>query len=493
MKSLLFFILLLTANQVFGFEPEMLSLTPGRTQNELGISWLSQSDNSSDAGIKFAPSRQMNNGQFPQNAIMVRTTNTEAYSGWISHKANLTNLLPDTEYTYAASNDGQTYSQLYTYRTPSTADFTFVAIGDAHITDKSVSSIDYLDKNRDKTTLDAWSSTLNIISREVPNLAFIAAMGDQVDRNLTAGSPEGNPDEHRRKYVNLFSPDIFRTIPFSPAMGNHEARSNKSSRFHYNLPNEVIIKGDSMVITNEAAGRAEPMRENENRFHYYYIYNNVLFVVLNSSPRVSNIEQAQRMISIFGDVLQKATADYAQKYDWLFVHHHKTTIGVADHAADTDIQYYVEAGIERLFADHKVDVVFAGHDHSYARSFPLQADTGTGSINGVKFDRSNNGNTINQGEGTVFFTLNSPTGQKFYEEFVPDVKTNPDFPYLYDGSRGSEALMSKKLHWGINVFRQEYKPMFIKVGVSANSLIISTHEIDQNTATMIDKLTVNKR
>ena len=474
-----------------GFNAEMLTLTPGRTTSEIGVTWHSAAASGRNGAVKFAPRSAMVRNNFPDSAVIVKAVSADAYTNRISHKATLTGLIPNTEYVYAVSNDGVIYSRQYTYRTPAAGAFTFVAVGDPHLTDRSVSERDYLETNKKRRTLQGWQETLNAISRAIPNVGFIASMGDQVDRNLDDGRPEDKLDEHQPKYANLFRPDILRRLPLAPAIGNHEARSNYSFSFHYNLPNERIITGNNMVVTSSSERRHISKRENENRGHYYFLYNNALFVVLNSSARVSDIRQARAKVAIFDDVLRTATRAHAGQYDWLFVWHHKTTIGVADHAADTDIQFYVEAGIEQLFANHNVDVVLAGHDHSYARSFPLQVSRAAGSINGVIFNRANNGNRINKGDGTVFFTLNSSTGQKFYAEFVPAVKDNTDFPYLADGTRGSAELMSGKLHWGINVFHQKNRPMFMGVDVDSNSITLRAFEVQSNgRATVVDTFTI---
>jgi hypothetical protein len=349
-----------------------------------------------------------------------------------------------------------------------------------------------LDMDHDETIAQGWQDSLDAIIRTVANVAFLAATGDQVDRNLTIGSPERNLEEHQIKYENLFAPQILRSIPFAPAVGNHEARSNLSFSYHFNLPNEIIIPEENWVITDEASGRDRSMRVNENRGHYYFIFNNALFVVLNSSERVANADQAQSMITIFDNILRNAKNIHAGQYDWLFVHHHKTTAGLADHAADVDLQLYVEAGFERLMLEHNVDIVFAGHDHIYARSFPLLASEAAGSINGVTFDTGNAGPAIIQGDGTVFISLNSSTGQKFYKPFVPDVTNNVNYPYLSDGTRGSEGLMAGIVPWNINIFHQGNRPMFVKVNVNNNSVDLTAYERQANEIAVIDSFIISK-
>ena len=484
------------------FEADMLTLTPGGTTNEIGVTWHGAIEDGMNGRVRYAPKSVMTGNDFPAGAVTVDAASVDAYTGRVSHKATLTGLLPNTEYVYAVSNDGVDFSKRYTYRTPAAGAFSFVTVGDPQLTDPSVTPPDteavpptpggYMEKNHSKTTRQGWQETINSILRVVPDVGFIAGVGDQVDRNLIGGGPESRFDEHEPKYANFLAPDALRSLPYAPAVGNHEARSNYSFLHHYNLPNETIIPESEWVVTSESAGRHVSQRTNENRNHYYYRYNNALFVVLNSSARVSSPAQAAAMIDVFGDVLSTATTTHAGQYDWLFVHHHKTTAGLADHAADVDIQLYVEAGFELLMLEYGVDVVFAGHDHIYARSFPVQASNAAGSINGVVFDRSRTGD-INQGDGTVFFTLNSSSGQKFYEEFVPDITNNANYPYLVDGTKGSAGLMEGILPWAVNVYHQEYKPMFMGIDVTDTSVTITAYEVqDDGTTEVIDTFTITK-
>ena len=485
------------------FEADMLTLTPGRTTSEIGVTWHGASEDGVSGRVKYAPKAEMIDHEFPSSAEVVDAISTDAYTGRVSHKATLTGLSPDTEYVYTVSGNGTDYSRSFTYKTPATGNFSFVAVGDPQLTDTGVTPPDdeavpptpggYMEKNHNKTTVWGWLETVNALLRDVPDVGLIISSGDQADRNLIGGNPEGRLDEHMPKYANFLAPDALRSLPFAPAVGNHEARSNLSFLYHYNLPNQVIVPEANRVITSESArsGR-ESMQIMQNLGHYYYLYNNALFVVLNSSARVDDINQANAMAAIFDGVLSAATTAYVGQYDWLFVHHHKTTVGLADHAADTDIQYYVEAGFELLMLQYGVDVVFAGHDHIYSRSLPVQASSAVGNINGVAFDRSKTGD-INQGDGTVFFTMNSSSGQKFYEEFVPAITNNGDYPYLMDGTRGSAGLMAGTLPWSINVYHQEYKPMFLGIDVADSVITIKAYEVQDNGSTnVVDTFIITK-
>ncbi|MCL2754462.1 MAG: metallophosphoesterase family protein [Oscillospiraceae bacterium] len=507
-----------------GFAAEMLGLVVGATTASVGITWHDWTAiiRLQDSRVIISPRiNMMKEGTvFPESATTVTASRSEVYDGRTAFMATVDGLKPNTEYAYAVSTDGKNFSAIYYYTTAAAGDFTFVAITDLHLGDPSVSPLDsgsgnggMLDPNyREGVTVkQGWNDTLGVITKTVPHLNFLATMGDSVDRNVNVGTPEPTLELHQIKYANFFAPSALRSIPFAPTMGNHEARSNITFRNHYNLPNELVLKGDDMLVTSEAFSSHVSQRENENSAHYFYLFNNTLFVVLNTAARTRNILEAERMIEIFDDVLTNAKATHKGEYDWLIVQTHKPMAGMSDHAADFDVQRYTEAGFELLMLDHEVDLVFAGHDHSYTRSFPVAQHTGrsltsrqdgngagTFGRNGVIYDRENDGDEISQGAGTVFFTLNSSSGQKFYPPYWPASNLqNEEYPYLYDGSRGVANMagdserdvdgyvlapgpdnIDARKPWSVNRYHQDNKPMFMEVKVSQAGLLITAHQFD---------------
>lgn len=231
---------------------------------------------------------------------------------------------------------------------------------------------------------------------------FIASAGDQVD---TTGGAEV-------EYAMFFAPGQMQSTPFAAAVGNHDRHSQFLS--HYNLPNEQDVTATAK--TSAAATAATSGSGN-----YYYSYGNSLFVVLNDSDYPANTAQAEPYIAAFRATLTAATAAYPD-YTWLFVQHHKSTESVAQHVADKDIQYYVEAGFETLMDEFHVDFVLAGHDHVYARSYAM--------YDGARV--SDDTDHLTNPGGTVYLTCNTGSGLKYYGIFSSGlyVKDNTEYPYL---------------------------------------------------------------
>jgi len=305
------------------FVPEMLGLTPGSTTTEVNFAWYSGSGEKSFVRVF-------------ENDRLVATEkgiSGAASNGKYFHKATAKNLKPNTEYAYSVSNDSNNWSVEYKYKTPQIETFRFAVIGDPQLTTGEQDSASKWFSS-DKSVVEGWKTTIEKIN--AANVNFILSTGDQVDD----GSNE-------KEYENLFAPPALKSIPFAPSVGNHDRHQN--FQYHFNLPNEQKFSA-------------------ENYGNYFYLYNNILFVALNTSAYVSSVEEAKPYIDSFDATLAAAKAMYSGKYKWLIAQHHKSTRSVATHLADKDIQHYMDAGFEKLMEKHNVTFVLSGHDHIYARN-----------------------------------------------------------------------------------------------------------------------------
>ncbi|MCL2225899.1 MAG: metallophosphoesterase [Defluviitaleaceae bacterium] len=529
-----------------GFEPEMLNLHVGATTSQINVTWhdyTSLVNPASDSVVRFAPASAMDGDNFPANAITVVAERMDAYTRRTAFQATVTGLSLGTEYVYAVSHDGITFSERFSYTTPLPGDFSFIVFGDSHVGDPSVSPVASESGNGGMleyfyrygvTTREGWQDAIDVMMYRMPHAGFILSTGDNIDRNLIGMDPEPNLDPHQIKWYNFFAPGIFRNIPIATTMGNHEARSNISFRTHFNLPNEIVRTGDDMLPTGASA---ISQVENENRANFFYLYNNALFVSLNTGPRPRDanynpIQDAmiRDIVASFDDVLTLARETHAGEYQWLFVKTHKSPSGIGKHGADFDIERYVQQGLESLMVRHGVHAYFSGHDHCYTRSLPAQICEGPDRfgpdvaradfrMNNVTFDYTNNGNEITACAGTVFFTNNSATGQKFYGAFTPEYWNNENFPYLYDGTRGAAHLTREnsswlpsgtdwlpanfegfgpRLPWNVAAYHQEYKPMFLEVDVTDYAISIRAVQFDHSidpanpVIEVVDTLTITK-
>ncbi|MCL1805356.1 MAG: InlB B-repeat-containing protein [Clostridiales bacterium] len=470
------------------FAAEALTLTPGADAAAMNFNWYSDRDDDAASAVQVAKKSAMTGGEFPAaGAFIVNGTSGDATEGKSWHKAGVSGLEPDTAYVYRVSNDGLNFSAVYEFKTGSAGAFSFAVVGDPQLTTGNQDSTSsYRPDGEVGTTKQGWQDTVSAIANK--GVDFIAGVGDQVDVSLTTNEAE---------YANFFAPAELRGLPFAPAVGNHDRHDGFA--YHYNLPNEQSFA----TLTGPAYGNpTAPQAEAEARGNYYYAYNNALFVVLNTSSYPTGAEAAAEVVARFDATLQEATEAHAGQYDWLFVQHHKSTASVADHIADRDIQYYVEAGFEKLMDKYGVDFVMAGHDHVYARSYPMLGGipdkTGaSGESNGGPIKGGDGANAAINPKGTVYFTTTTGSGLKYYELFNNAgnlyVKDNIYYPYLVNGLIGSVEYMNGNLPLSAAKYLQNKTPGFILVNVDGAEVSFSYYDLSGDYLdTPYDTYTVTK-
>jgi len=450
------------------FTPLTLGLTPGKDTTEINLNWYS-----SGAPAGKAAQVRFIRGTLTAGTELTEengTVNAAGSTGNTYHKATVTGLKPGYSYQYAVSNDGTNWSDVYDFNIPAaTGPFKFAVIADPQLTQGKVDANSRY-PNTDVTTAAGWLETISIIMSK--GVSFIASGGDQVDKS--------SGDE--AEYTNFFAPPELRNLPFAPVSGNHDNHLNFN--YHYNLPNVQTFPEETVATE---AGR-----------NYFYLYNNILFVVLNTAPYPSSTSLAQPNVNRFKQTLIAAKAANAGKYDWLIVQHHKSTASVADHLADRDIQYYVEAGFEKVMSEEGVDFVLAGHDHVYARSYPLEGKDG-GKVSVP--DKSNGTSKIYTNPGKpIYLTFTTSSGLKYYAVSSDStfnysntlyVKDNAVYPYLGEVTNangdastyyGSTAYMTDKRLPVSNVaYVQPYIPSYTIAEVNGKTIKFSTYAIATKT------------
>jgi len=476
------------------FEPETLGLNPGSTTSDLNFNWYANAQEGNVSMVRLFDGK----GSVVSTSEGTVVSVSAEKSG---HKVSVKGLKPDTFYRYSVSNDGKNWSYEYSFRTPKTTSFRFAVVGDPQLTRGSQDATSNL-FSADKTTAQGWKDTMVRVAAK--DVDFITGVGDQVD--LTS---KGDEVEYR----NFFAPAELRAIPFSPAVGNHDR--HYLFNFHYNLPNEQ--KFQKLQGADYGNATNDEYADVEAAGNYWYRYNNALFVVLNTSSYPTSTAAAAPLIKRFDDTLKAAKAA-SPGYTWLFVQHHKSTASVADHIADRDIQYYVEAGFEELMTTHNVDFVLSGHDHVYARSYPLTGRKGgTPSVP----DTSQGGSSITKPNGTIYVTVTTSSGLKYYDLYNTSgnlyVKNNDNYPYLVNNQKGSVAYAGSNILnyntttnvpagaitdpalWtkaaGLlplsNAAREQAKkPQYTIVDVAGNTVTFNTYSIDGDRS--IDSFTVTK-
>ena len=514
-----------------GVSVEYLTIQPGATTASINLNWYAP-DGTETAMVRF--------GDITAQASVSELTaptklDTGKYTdtGKMVCKATVEGLTPDTAYTYQISYDGgQTWSQEYTYTTAKSDEFSFAFTSDPQIKENQETDEGGWNPS-DGTNQTGWAAMMEKLAGEGVNL--VVSAGDQVEDQSWGKSSE---------YAAFFAPEEMTSIAYAPAVGNHDRHYMFAD--HFNLPNEMTVEGvdengvleqvrttfrgqnngtsqshgnyiqatadeiannsESNGVTPNADGQYDftERREMETKGNYYYLYNNVLFVTLNTGAypggndeenadnanvpsAVKDNSEAEAIVENFRTTMSAATGEYAGQYNWLIVTHHKSTQTVAKHAADSDIENYVDAGFEQVMDEFDVDFVLGGHDHVYSRSYVLKG----GERNAERLD------TFNDPDGTIYLTGNCCSDMQYYTPFAEvDKENNADFPRLANGETGSQAYLAGNLPYGNQEWNQEYSPSYAVFDVTDDKISVNVYNLAGDSSTpdseLIDSFSVTK-
>ena len=510
---------------------EYLTLQPGETSTSVNLNWYAP-DGTEKAQVKF--------GDKTVEATVRELTaptkvdgNKYTDTGKMVCEATVTGLAAGTEYTYQISYDnGQTWSEAHTYTTPAADSFKFGFTSDPQI--KEDQSHDNQGWNSsDGTNQTGWATMMEKLASE--GVSLVVSAGDQVEDQSWGKSSE---------YAAFFAPEEMSSIAYAPAVGNHDRHYMFED--HFNLPNEMSVAGvdengalaqvkttfrgqnngtsqshgnyiqatadeianssESNGVTPNAEGQYDfaERREMETKGNYYYLYDNVLFVTLNTGAypggndeenaenanapsAAKDNSEAEAMVGNFRTTMKAAVSEYAGQYQWLIVTHHKSTQTVAKHAADSDIENYVDAGFEKVMDEFDVDFVLGGHDHVYSRSYVLK----DGQRNAERLD------SYHDPDGTIYLTGNCCSDMQYYTPFASvDKANNADYPVLADGTTGSQEYLKGKLPIGNQEWNQEYSPSYAVFDVTGNEISVHVYNLAGDSTSpdseLIDSFSVTK-
>lgn len=510
---------------------EYLTLQPGETSTSVNLNWYAP-DGTEKAQVKFG-------GMTVDATVRELTTPTKVDgnkytdTGKMVCEATVTGLASGTEYTYQISyDDGQTWSEAHTYTTPAADSFKFGFTSDPQIKEDQ-SHDDQGWNSSDGTNQTGWATMMEKLASE--GVSLVVSAGDQVEDQSWGKSSE---------YAAFFAPEEMSSIAYAPAVGNHDRHYMFED--HFNLPNEMSVAGvdengalaqvkttfrgqnngtsqshgnyiqatadeiangsESNGVTPNAEGQYDfaERREIETKGNYYYLYDNVLFVTLNTGAypggndeenagnasvpsAAKDNSEAEAMVDNFRTTMNAAVSEYAGQYQWLIVTHHKSTQTVAKHAADSDIENYVDAGFEKVMDEFDVDFVLGGHDHVYSRSYVLK----DGQRNAERLD------SYHDPDGTIYLTGNCCSDMQYYTPFASVDKTNnTDYPVLADGTTGSQEYLKGKLPIGNQEWNQEYSPSYAVFDVTGNEISVHVYNLAGDSTSpdsqLIDSFSVTK-
>ena len=377
-----------------------IALNVGKDETCRNISWYSSYEDPGTVqyGIK-------DDQEFPEEYVEAEASIEPTNNVFLfSNKAEMENLLPNTTYAYRVVNH-DVVSPVYTFTTTGEGDFGFFAAGDPQIGGGERAS-DSL----------KWDATLTKATQKFPEAAFLLSAGDQV-----------NSAANEEEYTGYLERDALKSLPLANNIGNHDSGSPAYTQ-HFNNPN-VTQYGESKAGTN-----------------YWYTYNNVLFLHMNSNSGSFAEHRAfmEEAIAACPDV------------DWKVVTFHHSIYSAANHATSDGILKRRENYVP-IFEDLDIDVVLMGHDHIYVRSYMMEG------FEPVKVEADTA--EVTNPEGILYMTLNSSSGSKYYS-------MSGEFDYA--------AVQS-----------QERIPSIAYVSVTDHSFDITVYRLDAEMSVM-DQFTIKK-
>ena len=367
-------------------------LTIGKDGTERNFTWYA---NTKEKG-KFEFAKLNSEKDFKDATVLDATVKETNKDGFSSNQVTLDGLEPDTEYMYRFSN-GDTVSEVKTFKTGGTGDFSFFAAGDPQI-----------GSGGPLNGKEGWDKTLNLLPELDSSASFLLSLGDQVQA--------GKDEEEYDAYINR---EGFNGLTLAPIIGNHDDRGNAHEE-HFKVSN----------VQNEGKSNAGS--------NYYYVYNNTLFICLNSN----NKDYGEHKVTI-----EKAIAENPN-VKWRVVTFHHPPYTVARHALDKYITD-MRSTLVPILKENKIDLVLNGHDHVYTRTHVMD---GTKPI--IEWENGEEGKAPSEyvnPKGIIYVTTNSASGSKFYD-----------------------IMQDKKFEYSA-VKNQEKVPNISNVKVTDNSIEVTTY------------------
>lgn len=390
-------------------EQKALNLTIGEDETRMNLTWYANTNTSGT--VQLAKAGAMINGEFPSQFTTVEATNNQANDkGFYYNQATLANLEENTKYVYRVVN-GDQVSKIYDFTTKDfDGSYNFIFAGDPQIGASGSASKD----------TEGWDKTLSdSINKFNPN--FILSAGDQV-----------NTASDENQYSGYLDHEELTSVPQATTIGNHDSSSNAYTQ-HFNLPNETA-KGETAAGTD-----------------YWYVYNNTLFMNINTN----NTSTAEHK------AFMKEAIKENQDVRWKVVVFHHSVYSVASHSVESSILKRREE-LTPVFDDLGIDVVLMGHDHVYVRSNMMK---------GMKVSQETEDLTsVTDPEGILYLTANSASGSKYY-----DIKTNISTDFVAKMGQSKQRSISN-------------------IEVSENSFKVTTYlyNSNDNQWSTLDEFTINK-
>lgn len=383
-------------------------LTPGSDKTKMNFSWQSPFF-SKKGDILVGKKADLSDGALLKVSRSLSLIGME----W-SNEATASDLAENTTYYYQYYTDG-TGSGIYSFRTDNDGQTKAV-----FFTDSQIGRWRGSDDKEEVYIHDTygWNSTLETVFENNDGIDFILSSGDQVE------------DSYSEEQYSMFeAPECLRSVPVAPCVGNHDFYTTNFSH-HFNTPNDNTLVPARWPGSNG----------------YYFCYNDVLFIMLDSN----NIVPAS-----FNAVLRKAVKAYPDaKWRVVMMHHSPYDANAHKYFASKLTRTTIAPSIDKF----GIDLVLSGHDHYYSRSYIIKN-------NKVTDDKAVD-NVYTNPNGTLYISGNTSSGCNYSN---------------IDESNVGDCC---------DLYVQNHIPTYSIVDFAGGKLTVSTYEVEGNR--MIDTVSIVK-
>lgn len=290
------------------------------------------------------------------------------------HTVEFTDLEPDRQYLYRVG-DGTNWSEWFEFRTASDkpAPFTFLYLGDAQNSIKA-----------------HWSRVIRRAVREAGEARLLLHAGDLINR--------ANSDAEWGEWFQAGG-WIFGTLPSVATAGNHEwfnlnarppKKDDKGNEIKTDEKEDPEYHGTISRHWRPQFAFPENGPQGQEELTYWFDYQGVRFISLNSNEsKARSHADKEAQVAWLDNVLSN------NPNRWTIITFHHPVFSSGKNRDNAELRRLWKP----VFDKYNVDLVLAGHDHTYAR---------TGLV-GLGLESSP---LVNEGRGTVY--CNSVAGPKMY-------------------------------------------------------------------------------
>lgn len=268
----------------------------------------------------------------------------------VKHGYRLTNLKPNTDYsyrilTYDKATGKEEHSETRHFRTAGASEWKAAVLGDFHHYSPA------------PHRLQSAMGMLNVLDSIGNGISWVLSTGDEC---AWGGS--------LNFWTELSEQPGFMNYMWAPVEGNHDSMDEDKDK------TDDFFR-DSHYFPHDGY----PEQEGSS---YWFKYGDVLFIMLNNEGmlKAGTFEPAEQWI-------EKVVADNPSKYI-VVVEHHQWLIGTD--GANGQLDRW-----RKLFDKIGVDLAISGHNHAYLRTYPL-------------FDRQ----PVEAGKGTVYVVNSSSDNER---------------------------------------------------------------------------------